>query len=178
MVEMGTRTLAAANDADGRVLVREYKTYPKGSRWVPKGYTQHVKTYVFRSDAASADWLRQQQAAWDSWQARKVTDRMKRQMPHSLKVGDILYSSWGYDQTNISFYVVTRTTGHYVWLRGLAQDGTETGFMAGTCRPATPLQPTGEEHKHKASSSGSVALSSYEHASLWDGRPKHYTAYA
>jgi hypothetical protein len=149
MVEMGTRTLAAANDADGRVLVREYKTFPKGSRWVPKGYTQHVKTYVFRSDAASADWLRQQQAAWDSWQARKVTDRMKRQMPHSLKVGDILYSSWGYDQTNISFYVVTRTmTAH-----------AGESLRAVVCYRLTPVRPRGPYRRESQAAAAALAES-------------------
>lgn len=30
---------------------------------------------------------------------------------HSLKAGDILYSSWGYDQTNIDFYQVAQICG-------------------------------------------------------------------
>ena len=30
---------------------------------------------------------------------------------HSLKAGDILYASWGYDQTNIDFYKVAQICG-------------------------------------------------------------------
>ena len=30
---------------------------------------------------------------------------------HSLKVGDILHSSWGYDQTNATFFQVTALNG-------------------------------------------------------------------
>lgn len=33
-----------------------------------------------------------------------------------LKVGDILDSSWGYDQTNATFYRVIKRTPHYVTL--------------------------------------------------------------
>lgn len=30
---------------------------------------------------------------------------------HDIKPGDIFYSSWGYDQTNVDYYVVTRLVG-------------------------------------------------------------------
>lgn len=29
----------------------------------------------------------------------------------SIQVGDIFYASWGYDQTNVDYYVVTRLVG-------------------------------------------------------------------
>ena len=40
--------------------------------------------------------------------SRKKTqeeNKAKRNQAHSLKVGDILYASWGYDQTNIDFFL-------------------------------------------------------------------------
>jgi hypothetical protein len=30
---------------------------------------------------------------------------------HDIKAGDIFYSSWGYDQTNVDYYIVTRVVG-------------------------------------------------------------------
>lgn len=30
---------------------------------------------------------------------------------HEIKPGDIFYTSWGYDQTNVDYYVVTRLVG-------------------------------------------------------------------
>ncbi len=35
-------------------------------------------------------------------------------MTHALKVGDILRCSWGYDQTNIDFYEVVKTSANTV----------------------------------------------------------------
>src|SRR5262245_52919694 len=35
----------------------------------------------------------------------------KRAAVNTLKVGDILSTCWGYDQTNVEFYIVTRTVG-------------------------------------------------------------------
>ena len=38
--------------------------------------------------------------------------------PH---VGDYVCSSWGYEQTNIDFYRVTKVTDHFVWLQEWTQ---------------------------------------------------------
>ena len=37
------------------------------------------------------------------------------------KVGDILYSSWGYDQTNIDFYKVVKVSEFSVWIQELGK---------------------------------------------------------
>jgi hypothetical protein len=47
-------------------------------------------------------------------------------------VGDVLVSSWGYDQTNVDYYKVTRRTEASVWLVKIGQKhvpGSE-GFMS------------------------------------------------
>lgn len=43
-------------------------------------------------------------------------DRKKTYKP-KMTVGDILESSWGYDQTNIDFYQVTRVSGSRAYMR-------------------------------------------------------------
>lgn len=47
-------------------------------------------------------------------------------MTQTPKVGDILDSSWGYDQTNIDFYQVVKTTEHSVWLRSIGAEFDES----------------------------------------------------
>lgn len=39
-----------------------------------------------------------------------------------IKVGDILYDSWGYDQTNIDFYQVTKILGASVMIRPIKSE--------------------------------------------------------
>lgn len=39
---------------------------------------------------------------------------------HSLIVGDVLEPSWGYEQTNVDFYQVTRATPKTVLLRPIS----------------------------------------------------------
>jgi hypothetical protein len=66
----------------------------------------------------------------------KAEQRAKRSQPHKLTVGAILHTNWGYDQTNVEYFEVTRIVGpHTVELREIAQERTETGFMSGRCKP-------------------------------------------
>jgi hypothetical protein len=41
---------------------------------------------------------------------------IKPHVADKIEPGAILYSSWGYDQTNIDFYMVTRTTAKSAWI--------------------------------------------------------------
>lgn len=52
---------------------------------------------------------------------------VKREKENALgvRVGDVFYSSWGYEQTNISFYVVTKLKGtQFVYLKKCALEKT------------------------------------------------------
>jgi hypothetical protein len=45
------------------------------------------------------------------------------------KVGDILYSSWGYDQTNIEFFKVVKVSEFSVWIQEIGKKVVEvTGW--------------------------------------------------
>ncbi len=62
--------------------------------------------------------------------------RQRLAAPHGLALGDVLISSWGYDQTNIDYYEVTGLHGKRgVELRGIAQECADTAHMQGVCVP-------------------------------------------
>jgi hypothetical protein len=53
------------------------------------------------------------------------------------KVGDVWVCSWGYDQTNVDYYVLTRVTAASVWIVPIGQrmvEGSE-GFMSESVLP-------------------------------------------
>lgn len=109
------------------------------------------------------------------------------EIEHSLREGDILYSSWGYDQTNVDFYQVMRITPKKVVLRKLQTILRETGFMSGE---ATTLLNLFEDHNKVNPNliTCKVSLSKYFGdcvyfryrgvAQKWDGEPKHASWYA
>ncbi len=68
--------------------------------------------------------------------AFKTQQRAKRAawVP-DYKVGEILHTNWGYDQTNVEYFEVTEVRGKHVVLREIQQESVETGFMSGKCVP-------------------------------------------
>ncbi|WP_346924434.1 hypothetical protein [Rothia sp. (in: high G+C Gram-positive bacteria)] len=56
-------------------------------------------------------------------------------MTYTVKPGDIFYTSWGYEQTNVEFYQVVRATSKTVWLAEIASEKESYGFMSEEVRP-------------------------------------------
>ena len=53
-----------------------------------------------------------------------------------IKIGDIWYSSWGYNQTNIDFYKVIKKSEKMIWLRAIGQKYVEqTSWASETVLP-------------------------------------------
>lgn len=66
---------------------------------------------------------------------KKRKEELKK-MVHPFEVGDILYDSWGYEQTNIDFYQVVKTSDKSVWLKRIAGEQVEqTGPFSGNVKP-------------------------------------------
>lgn len=97
------------------------------------------------------------------------------------KVGDILSSSWGYDQTNVDFYIVTKVSpsGKTVTLAKLT-----TKICDSAAASDSHLVVAGDidldesliTRRVKAyNGSWGVDVESYEFARLWDGQPEHQT---
>jgi hypothetical protein len=120
--------------------------------------------------------------------------RGKRNQPTQLKIGDILYGSWGYDQTNIDYFQVTGRKGKRgVYVRPLAQitiPGSE-GFMCENVIP-DPNHFIGIETYHIAQKDSIAYNPSDKYlkpgqkpreerrytAHLWDGKPDYQSHYA
>lgn len=125
-----------------------------------------------------------------AWEERKQKQKTERNADHDVKVGDIFRCSWGYDQTNVDHYEVTRVMGKMVEIREIAQMREETGFMQGKCVPhagkyiGEPMRKRVKMH----SGEPSIAIASY--ASAYRLKPvatvagtkvydsAHWTAYA
>ena len=103
-------------------------------------------------------------------------------MTHSLKIGDILESSWGYDQTNVDFYKVIGVSPTRVRVvKVKAQSTSGASWGTGTKVPVPDAQD-GDPMWRKVHESGpkqyGVRIASYAWARLWDGRPANFTEYA
>jgi len=103
--------------------------------------------------------------------------RERREYKHDYEVGDILSSTWGYDQTNVDFYEVTAVPGpKTVELRKIAQRTVSSEGQSDTVVPE-PGEYISASMRKKVSPGGSVKITSYSYASKWSGRPMYATAY-
>lgn len=104
----------------------------------------------------------------------------KSSFEHKYEVGDILYSSWGYDQTNVDFYEVVKVTKKSIKVVKIAQKVTSAGRGSDSVMAVKGKhigKPTGMKRVRPARDGrGSIKIASYANAYHWDGRPKHQTA--
>jgi hypothetical protein len=149
--------------------------------------------YRFRSvenrDAYVCKWLTQ----CDAIQARRDADAAAKKAalakPHGLVVGDVLYCSWGYDQTTIDYYQVTALVGaRSVTIRKIAAERVDTASMQGMCVPAVG-HFIGEAMTKRVNESDRVKIYSFasagklEQLKSADGlplgfKPKNWSSYA
>ncbi|EGL3999228.1 hypothetical protein WCZ60_004792 [Escherichia coli] len=115
---------------------------------------------------------------------REEAKRARRQAAHGLAVGDIVYSVWGYEQTNVTFYQVVRVpSDRSAVVRKIAADITEqpAGSMTGTSTPRPDdFDPMAKEETHRATGWQALNAGKSGRGSLskWDGRPCRVTWYA
>lgn len=96
--------------------------------------------YTMRDRAQALQWageyMGKLQAAAQRQAERRAEKAAKRAAGHKLKPGDVLRCSWGYDQTNIDYYEVTRLIGkRMVEIRAIGAESVESGGMTGECVP-------------------------------------------
>lgn len=157
--------------------------------------TKHDAHYTMRDRAQALTWageyMGKQQAAAQRQADRRAEKAAKRAAGHKLKAGDVLRCSWGYDQTNIDYYEVTRLIGaRMVEIRAIGAESVNDGGLAmtGDCVPrpghyiGAPMRKAVSDYDGQ-----SVRIASYASAHKIEPREvggvkvypvDHWTAYA
>lgn len=99
----------------------------------------------------------------------------------NVKVGDIFYTSWGYDQTNIDFYKIVAVKNKTISYVSIGEDRTYTGPMQGTVVPN--INHIGTNVKNArilVDGNGTVSfkVTNYSWAYPYNGQPKSFTEWA
>ena len=104
---------------------------------------------------------------------------------HTWKVGDIGVNSWGYDQTNIDYYQVTKTTKSSIWIRPIGYASMEGNgcFEQYNVTPAKDHFIGSEIMKRVVFSEYNGKINEYVNMSYgilshWGGKPNLKTCYA
>ena len=115
-----------------------------------------------------------------SYESKKKYAEKKKAMAaenqDKYEVGEILYSSWGYDQTNIDFYQIVKKTKSMITIQGIGKEYLDTKYESEELVKPVKNAFVGKEMKKRVGAYG-VSLNTYANASLWDGKPKYETAF-
>lgn len=115
----------------------------------------------------------------------KAGRKAEQSKPHTLKVGDILHHSWGWEQTNCDYYQIVSITGHTVTVRAISDntvEGSTYSHGMADMRIAVRDSFCGEEVTLRANAAGvgnkSHGALSHGSISVWDGKPNYCSWYA
>lgn len=101
---------------------------------------------------------------------------------HNIKIGDIFYNSWGYEQTNVDFYQVVKTTPKTITLRKIKgkSDDYNAYYMTGS-KVAVKNSFYDDELIRKTPYlfNGKWRVNfEFGAGGQWDGSPMNYSCYA
>jgi hypothetical protein len=136
--------------------------------------------YRFRSSAERERRIRQTIERLAAHEERKKARRAEANKPHGWEAGMILYGSWGYEQTNIDFFEITKVIGKT--MIEIEEIGQQTATDAGELAWCTdyvvpdPEHRTGNISRHKVSN-GSIRSPKHGCAWIWDGKPRRSSSY-
>ncbi|NNM59190.1 MAG: hypothetical protein HKM04_05185 [Legionellales bacterium] len=108
---------------------------------------------------------------------RKERAKAQREYKHPFKVGDIFYTSWGYEQTNLDFFeVVAVPSVKTITLSEIGMNAKQEGYR---CCKATPAKGVflGEPFSCRVTVGDSLRINSH-YGHKWDGNPKYFSSYA
>ncbi len=137
---VGFYTIKSWTDSKGRLCAGTYKIMKSGPR---KGTEIPCRgsLFCFRTEERRQEWMNAQikfaTERLDTENSRKMQKSEFSKDGHDFVVGDILYGTWGYEQTNVDFYQITSTTKHTVICQRIKREnvpGSE-GFMCSRVRP-------------------------------------------
>jgi hypothetical protein len=174
-LKQGKYTFELDTNQKGQPTCRTYNNNAK------KEYNKLVDNYRFANEEQRTRWLEERIAGIKSHDDRIAKRKAERKAFKSpAKIGDILTSSWGYDQTNIDFYQVIKTTDKSVVIREIYKKLIENdGYGSDMVMPSKDSFKGDEMTKLvKPSYNGIgyyVNINSYAFADVWDGKPERET---
>jgi hypothetical protein len=154
--------------------------------WKPKALKPFAN-YYFRDEIAREKYILEQvEAHKRHLEHKKEVQAARKPQPEqleSVKPGHIFVSSWGYEQTNVDFYEVVSRSGQTVTVREISQRvaGTETGNGMADYRLPVAGSFCGEPFKKRLNfwrGQAGIKISSFQHASTWNGQEMYCSWYA
>lgn len=152
-------------------------TFNESNHVSPQWTLEDAKYTVERKVEAEAE-------AAENLRANRKYMEVKPHVSNEYEVGALLKFSWGYDQTNIDYFVIVAVSksGNYVTLLPVGSISADTGWLRGDCVPSNTISFHAKAFRRKLAKDKDgkpfgVAIRSYGWCSLYSGGVDHWTAY-
>jgi len=194
-----TQTKTIRSERIGKVEINVYQhenskfNYSvKADKDTPKGKYSKTKNIFYygyeelESAMLKADSYMNQVIIRDAKREQEKKDRKKAnasvKASDFYELGDIIYNSWGYEQTNIEFYQVVRIMNKTIEVRELSQSTVEGSTyshgMADERVPQKDVFRSEKTYKLRVYAKGRLSNpESFYYFNKWDGRPKYCSWY-
>lgn len=99
------------------------------------------------------------------------------------KVGDIVYTSWGYEQTNVNFCQIVKMTAKTIWIKEISLNIDEDsiyshGMAYNVTADKNNFKDGGMEFRLRVYANGALSTAeNFYRFSKWDGTPKYRSTY-
>ena len=179
-IPKGAREIKDVN-TDAVAYVEDWENGTKYTAMVFAGKrSKYDKYYGFKTAEKRDEYVKQYfEDIAASYEAKKKYAEKKKAMAaenqDKYEVGKILYSLWGYDQTNIDFYQIVKKTKSMIVIHKIGKEFLDTKYASEDLVMPVKDYFIGKEMKKKVGPYG-VTLNTYANASLWDGQPQYQTA--
>lgn len=174
-----------------------FKLWPDGKVWLQAwrgSAVRNAANYSFRNMARAEAYAAEFAANEAKAMARKKADQEdKAEKRKNLRaadfwqVGDVVYTSWGYDQTNVEYYQILEVKARSVKIQQIAMNSSDQpgGPMGGYAQPrryefvGNPyLSPIDEHGGFTAGPTWKEKTPSFRHrAYKWDGKARYTSSY-
>lgn len=138
----------------------------------------YIFRYIFNNEAQMLTFLYRRFHNYSSnfntrMKEKAKAKELKSNFINPYKVGDILNTSWGYDQTNVDFYIVTKASNRSIEVVEIGQTliNEDWGAMSAIVNP-NPNKIIGEPITKLVNINGSIKISSSQYASLYTNGEK------
>jgi len=162
------------NRRTGKPVTRHYLLMGSASKRAKNALEWSYYTSESYRDKVVDDWV----ASYER-KAKAKAERAEaaKNFQHGIKVGDIFYASWGYDQTNVDFYQVLRVIGKATVEVQKVQSKTVREDMTANYVEAVPNRFVrgSRPMKKRVSPRGTIKMD-HTYASKWDEKPKYETS--
>lgn len=174
---------AIKENNDGQIIV-SYSSInndlPAVAIWDHSRSIKPDYNYLFNTEEERTDFIKERKDYYNKeYSARKAKEAEANKESEKIQAGTIFVETWGYEQTNVNFYLVLERKNDYLKIQEIGSHATyDHQSMTGHKMPNVN-EKLGEVMRKKINKKYcNIKIRDYGWTEIWDGTKQSYSCYA